>query len=199
MSQATALEKPTTAHADRDVLRIIRLSSGDLERLMREGTAPELADLEGWEFAGTNLGAITDLVRIRKFKKGFYRGAPRDPRESPGQWIQGYNVAAKQDGVGRPHRAHPSEERPKRHGFYRVGRVHPGARDAKYPNALLLDYGLGRNGAAFSAVLRDYLVQPYPDDPDLLLGKAYAAVFGVRIPVGWFVLVRHNRHEFKGQ
>ena len=72
-----------------------------------------------------------------------------------------------------------------------------GARDARYPNALLLDYSLGANGL-FGPPLRDYIVQVYPDNPDLLLGKAYLALFGLRIPTNYFVLERLHQHDFTG-
>ena len=72
-----------------------------------------------------------------------------------------------------------------------------GARDARYPNALLLDYSLGGNGL-FGPPLRDYVVQVYPDDPDLLLGKAYLALAGLRIPLSFFVLKRLRSHDFAG-
>jgi len=198
VASSDAIVKSNAPHAERDVRKILALKSSELEKLMREGAAPQLDDLAGWEFAGTNLGALTDLLRIRKFKKGFYRGPSRSKRETKGEHIQGYNVIVRQNGIGNPHHAHPNEDEPKRHGFYRVHRVVPGARDSKYENALILDYGLGKNGMNPAGFLRDYLVQPYPDDPDLLLGKAYAAVAGLRIPVGFFVLVRHNRASFGG-
>jgi hypothetical protein len=62
---------------------------------------------------------------------------------------------------------------------------------------LLLDYGLGGNGL-FGPPLRDYIVQVYPDDPDLLLGKAYLAFGSLRIPVSFFVLQRLRTHAFQG-
>ena len=86
---------------------------------------------------------------------------------------------------------------PKRFGFYRVHRVVEGSRDSHYPNALLLDYGLGGNGL-FGPPLRDYLVQVYPDDPDLLLGKAYLNILGLRIPANFFVLKRLHQHDYRG-
>lgn len=195
-SPATSL----TTTPRRDQVSLVReATDAEREALMVSGKAPAFEDLVGWEFAGLNCGAITDLLRIRKFKKGFYEGAPRVPAEAgPSPFIHGYNVDVFQDGVGKPHRAYPSEDAPKRHGYYRVHRVVAGARDAKYPNALLLDYGLGKNGLQPSGLLRDYLVQPYPDDRDLLLGKAYLALFGLRIPAGFFVLQRQNRHEHAG-
>ena len=189
-------------HARRDLRALLAKRGSELEKLMREGTAPSYDELVGWEFAGTNLGAMTDLLGIRKFKKGFYRGDPRVPHRAihgTSDFIQGYNVVVKQNGIPNPHVAHPDERAPKRHGFYRVQPVASGAKDAKYPNALILHYGLGRNGGNPAAFLRDYLVQPFADDPDLLLGKAYLALGGLRIAAGYFVLVRHNKHDFAGQ
>ena len=188
-------------HARRDIQALLRKRGSELEKLMREGKAPSYDDLVGWEFAGTNLGAVTDLLGIRKFKKGFYRGDPRVPHRAshgPREFIQGYNVVVKQNGIANPHVAHPDERAPKRHGFYRVHPVDASAKESKYPNALILHYGLGRNGGNPAALLRDYLVQPFGDDPDLLLGKAYLAIGGLRIPAGYFVLVRHNQHQFTG-
>ena len=164
-------------------------------RVMQEGVAPSFESLAGWEFAGTNTGGASDLLGIRKFKKGFYAGAPR-VTEGPQPYIQGYNVIVEQNGVGKPHIATPTEATAKRHGFYRVHAVIPGATDNVYPNALLLDYGLGRNGIEPSGLLRDYLVQVYADDPDLLLGRAFFAVAGMRIHGGYFVLARDNRFDY---
>lgn len=185
-------------YATRDVMALVKAPVAELEAKMRAGVAPAFDDLLGWEFAGTNTGSITDLLGIRKFKKGFYEGPPR-VGEGPTPFIQGYNVVVRQNGIGAPYAGKPTDEAPKRHGFYRVHRVIEGARDAKYPNALLLDYGLGKNGADPSALLRDYLVQIDPSDKDLLLGKAYLSLLGMRIPAGFFVLVRHNRHTFEGK
>lgn len=172
------------------------MSHGQREAVLATGTAPAFDDLAGWEFAGGNTLRITRLVGIRKFAKGFYEGPPRG-REGPESFIQGYNIAAKGNRDDEPHILLPSEEKPDRYGFYRVHRVVETARDSRYPNALLLDYSLGGNGL-FGPPLRDYLVQVYPDDPDLLLGKAYLALLGLRIPLGFFVLRRLRQHDFAG-
>jgi len=167
--------------------------------IMQQGMAPAFTDLVGWEFAGINTPRIADLLRIRKFAKGFYEGPPRvPPEDGPQPFVHGYNIDVVQDGIDRPHRVKPSEEAPRRFGFYRVHKVVPGARDSVYPNALLLDYGLGRNGIGVTRFLRDYMVQVYPDDPDLMLGRAYVALLGLRIHGGFFVLRRKNSHSFKG-
>jgi hypothetical protein len=202
MSRSSALApRPTAAlkpDGDRYTwLEILReMSNGQREAIMRSGVAPAFEDLVGWEFGGANTPPIFRLVGIRKFCKGFYEGPPRAAR-GPEPFIQGYNVPVKNDGDEDPHVLEPSPENPKRFGFYRVHRVVEGARDDRYPNALLLDYSLGGNGL-FGPPLRDYLVQVYPDDPDLLLGKAYLNVLGLRIPTSYFVLKRLHRHDFSG-
>lgn len=171
-------------------------TNAERRELMRRGTAPDFDRLVGWEFAGVNTAWHTPIVGIRKFKKGFYRGPARAP-SGPEPCIHGYNVNVRQNGVGEPHIAKPSEDRPTRHSFYRVYAASAGPR-RNYDNALMLDYGLGGGFALNPArLLRDYLVQVYPDDPDLLLGHAFAAL-GIWIPLSFFVLVRNNEHDFSG-
>ncbi|MBX3269344.1 MAG: hypothetical protein KF729_03735 [Sandaracinaceae bacterium] len=201
MSQTALARRPETAlerGGDRFTwLEILRdLSNGQREALMHAGVAPRFEDLVGAEFAGANTLPIVRLVGIRKFCKGFYEGPPRSAK-GPEPFVQGYNIPVVNDADDAPHRLEPSPEKPKRFGFYRVHRVVEGARDARYPNGLLLDYSLGGNGL-FGPPLRDYLVQVYPDDPDLLLGKAYLALAGLRIPLSFFVLKRLRAHDFAG-
>lgn len=172
------------------------MSNGQREAIMRNGVAPRFEDLVGWEFGGGNAVPFFRLLGIRKFVKGFYEGPPRAPH-GPEPFIQGYNINVVSNADEEPHELKPSPDNPKRYGFYRVHRVVPGSRDDYYPNALLLDYGLGGNGL-FGPPLRDYLVQVYPDDPDLLLGKAYLNVLGLRIPTNFFVLKRLHKHSFTG-
>jgi hypothetical protein len=178
-------------------LELVRdVGTAERERLMMQGIAPRFEDLVGYEFAGANTLGLTRWVGIRKFIKGFYEGPPRVPK-GPEPFVQGYNIGVLQNADDAPHIDKPSTESPKRFGFYRVYKVVPEARDNRYPGALLLDYGLGGNGI-FGPPLRDYLVQVYPDDPDLLLGKAYLALGGLRIPLSFFVLKRLRRHTYRG-
>ena len=124
---------------------------------------------------------------------------PPPPRAGgPEPFIQGYNAVVRQNRDEAPHFYVPNASEPKRFGYYRVHRVLPDSYDNLYPNALLLDYSRGGNGL-FGPPLRDYLVQIYPDDPDLLLGKAYGAVGPLRVPLGHFVLSRYRRCAFRGQ
>lgn len=64
--------------------------------------------------------------------------------------------------------------------------------DRLYPQALLLNYGASPHNAAFKIerLLRDYLVQPFLAQPDILLGKAYFAFGPSRLPSIFFVLER---------
>ncbi len=165
--------------------------------LMSAGTAPSFDALLGWEFAGLNTLATTDLAGIRKFMKGFYQGPPLAP-SGPEPFIQGYNVKVVQGDKRAPHVALEKQGAAVRHGFFRVYKVDPEGRDHLYPNALLLNYGLGANGLNPAGLLRDYLVQPYPDNADLLLGYAVFALGPLRIPGGYFVLQRLRQHTFAG-
>ncbi len=168
-----------------------------LEAIMIRGAAPPFADLVGWEFDGWNVGMIAGGFGLnRKFRKGFYEGSPR--AEGPSPFIQGYNIPMHQDGADKPHRAKPSDEHPKRFGFYRVYAAKENPRFRKYESALLLDYGLGGNGFSAPALLRDYLAQVHPGSSDLLLGKAYIALGPVSFVGGFFVLQRARQHDFKG-
>ena len=50
-----------------------------------------------------------------------------------------------------------------------------------------------RNMLVEGSFLRDYVVTPDPANPDVLLGRAYAAIGSARIPVSYFVLQRAHR------
>jgi hypothetical protein len=160
--------------------------SSELERVLVSGGPPDPERIAGFEFYGFNTLPLTTLLGIRKFKKGFYR---RQKGPTP---FGGYNVKIKPaqlDGswvAGGPGGAYV--------GYFDVSLVAGGAREQKHPNALLLDYGRDkRNSLPDGSFLRDYVVQPDPSDPDVLLGKAYAALGPARIAVSFFVLQRAHR------
>ncbi|MDY0063070.1 MAG: hypothetical protein RBU45_24905 [Myxococcota bacterium] len=161
-----------------------------LEEVLRRGTTPALDDLAGWEYRGYNTPDVTRLLGIRKFKKGFYRSP-----EGPPAQIAGYNVKIRQNGsLLLPWEDLLVRDAPVRFGWYDVYPVRLGEEDNRYPDALLLNYGSSPKNPPLdpSRLLRDYLVQVYPDDPELLLGKAMAALGVFRVCVGYFVLGRSN-------
>jgi hypothetical protein len=163
-----------------------------LEDVMRQGVTPTLEKLAGWEFRGYNTPEFAFLLGIKKFKKGFYKDAAR---ATPTR-IQGYNVEIKQNpiGVGEPWIDVMKGNDSHKFGWYDVYPVDLAERDAKYPNAVLINYDSPKNFKLDpTRQLRDYLVQVYADNPDLYLGKAFVALGPVRIFVSFFVLERSNR------
>jgi hypothetical protein len=153
------------------------MTSAELERVLRAGVMPKLDGLAGFEFRGYNTPAFTALLGIRKFIKGFFRGDGG---------LEGYNIPARQNGLEGEWLHKPSPEAPKRFGFYTVA---PAA--SVYTNSALLDYGASARNFAVAPerLLRDYLVQVDPANPDILLGKAYLAL-PVRVKVSYFLLER---------
>lgn len=166
-----------------------------LEKLMRNGTSPDVRQMVGWEYKGFNTLDLTALLGFRKFKKGFRaKEMPKNPRDP----IEGYNVKVIQNGIADPWEPIRQGGKPIIHGFYDVYPVDPAHKDNLYPNALLLNYACGRNPIYDpSPVLRDYLVQIYPDNPDLLLGKAYIALGPFRVFVSYFILEKYNKSEIE--
>jgi len=160
----------------------------ELEEIFKAGKTPDLKNLLGSEFRGFNVPIITKILGFQKFKKGFFVGPDQKPESGE---IMGFNVLIKQ-GVKDKWPALPSEEAPKRFGFYRVAKVKPEERDNKYPHALLLNYGISRNGLNPARLLRDYLVQVDPANSDLYLGRAYFALGPLRVFPSFFVLERYN-------
>lgn len=157
-----------------------------LEDVFAKGTAPDADALCGYEFYGYNTAAIAGVLGIRKFKKAFYKregsrtsfgGYNCKVRPTPldGAWING--------GPGGPYQ-----------GYYDVREGADGAAIAKHPNALYLDYGSEPANSLFDGnFLRDFLVQPDANTPDVLLGKAYAKLGPITLPVSFFVLQRVHR------
>lgn len=168
--------------------QLVRLPEAELTLRMRAGHAPRIDSLVGWEFRGFNVPAVTGLLGFQKFKKGFYLRPDEDA--SAGR-CHGYNVVVLQNELHQPWLPRPSEASPKRHGFYDVGPVPATGLHRLYPNALLIDYGVRENHSLNpERLIRDYLVQPDPDDPDVLLGYATVALGFTIVQFGFFVLDR---------
>jgi hypothetical protein len=166
-------------------LRLEQTPMWDLEKVFVRGATPDLDALVGWEFRGINhlpLNALplAELVGIKKFVKGFHRTAEGK--------VMGYNLAAKINALDG--RWHPKGNR---YGFYEVDQVDSTSRDNAYLHAALLDYSKGDN-ALYNPmiVLRDYIVQVDAKNPDLYLGKAFAALGPLRIPLNFFILERYR-------
>ena len=168
-----------------DPFRALALASAShLEQLLRARQAPPMQSLVAFEWRGYNTSWQPRLLGIQKFIKGFFQ---------VGGQAEGYNIPVAQNGPGGPWLHQPTTENPKRYAFYRVTQVKRASRDNSYPEAILLDYGASTRNAEsppIAKLLRDYLVQPDPANPDLLLGKAYLALGPLRIPSNFFILER---------
>lgn len=171
-----------TALPSLEFLALEKMSMRELDRIFLRGTTPDIDALVGWEFRGMNglvfMLPIARPLGIKKFVKGFVR--TEDGR------VMGYNSPVRNNALdGRWHVG------AKRFGFYETHPVDPTSRDNKYLHALMLDYSKGDNPITDpSAVLRDYLVQVDPANPDLFLGKAYMAFGPVRVRSNFFFLER---------
>jgi hypothetical protein len=152
---------------------LVLLPSAELEALLRRGTTPDPDALAGVEYRGANTAAWMARVRMQQFVKGFER--------QPEGRLLGYNRRVPQDGRW----ADPG----KRFGFFDVGEVDPAARDNRYLQALLLDYGAGGNPRLDpSRAIRDYLVRVEPGSDDLLIGRAFLAMGPFRPSPSFFIL-----------
>ena len=178
----------TNEAADLNYEALCRADAGTLERVLAQGVMPRLEDLAGHEFRGYNVNPSAEILKIRKFKKGFYW----DPGDSSS--LRGYNVKVTQNGLLNPWIARLAQGEPIRHALYAVYPVRAWERDNLYSNALMLDYGMGHNPLWDpSRMLRDYVVQVSEDNLDLLLGKAYLALGPARFFGGFFVAERYNK------
>ena len=189
---AKKIKEPLQPNGQRyDYVSMCLASNEELENIMRCGVQPDPEKIIGWEFRGWNTLDLTALAGIRKFKKGFYH---EDPVADPQQGIQGYNVQIVANGLGDDWFDKIKRGSSIKHGWYNCGPVDLNAVDNKYPNALLINYDTDKNPIIDpSKKLRDYIVKPYADNDDLMLGKAFIAVAGpFRIFVSYFVLERYN-------
>jgi len=174
-----------SAHLTYD--RLCHMDTRELRAVLAQGTTPDPDALAGWEFRGYNVAPMSEVLRIRKFKKGFYRD------EGTPEMLRGYNVKVKQNGYQNPWVPIMRDGEPVRHALFGVYPPRAGSRDAAHMNALLIDYSQGQHAPWDpSRVLRDYLVQVAPENPDLYLGTAYLALGMLRVPAGFFVAERYN-------
>jgi hypothetical protein len=151
-------------------------------RIFEAGEAPSAEAICGYEFRGFNTPRIMALFGIRKFIKAFFVTEAA---------AFGCNTPAAQNGLDTEWQAKPHDTDPKRFGFFEVDPGEGGAGDHGPSHALFLDYGRGHNKwYELSRVLRDYLVRVDPGSDQLLLGKAYAVIGPLRIPVSFFLLER---------
>ncbi len=156
-------------------LELAALTKRELEQVFAAGSPPETAAITGFEFLGFNHPRAAAMLGIRKFIKVFYLDESGRPF--------GCNTPVVQNGLGAEWIHRPSADSPKRYAFFQVL--------AGEADGLLLDYSRGGNPPwEVSNILRDYLVRPDTGNDDLLLGKAFFVVAGMRLAHSYFIIER---------
>lgn len=168
----------------KEYLRLVATPSRELVRLMARGERPDVSRLVGREHRGTNMTATSRLLGLRRFIKGF-------ETTGQGEGATGYNKSVAGADLATPWTPRPQRDGRVAFAPFIVSDVDPEARDNRYLDALLLDYGAVPDPeSGIAGRLRDYLVRVEPGSDALLLGRAYLAWRNTRIPVGWFALER---------
>ena len=188
--RAPKLPKYTTHYtASGECLALWQKNVAELEQLLKDGSRPTLKQLEGYNFRGLNVGFKSKLIGTQKFIKSFY-----SIDYHYGSMLTGHNIVVKQGKPGVAYEQVFKDGRSKVQGVYLVEAENTNYK--KYPNTALLHYGRGDNPWWEPAKkLRDYLAQPYADNPDLLLGKAYFRLGPFEVFGGFFVLERLEKIE----
>ena len=173
-----------------DFERLVATPLKTIEEIFQRGTMPKMTEMAGWEFQGRNLSFMSIILRIRRFTKGFL---PLPEGALDSTVIDGYNILIKQKGgQDKPWIPWTRKGVPLKHGFFKVHTAPHG--DDKYPHAIFFDYAEGVNPWWHPGrTLKDYTVQVYPDDPTLLVGKAYLALGSLRIFGGHYLMRRNPK------
>jgi hypothetical protein len=168
--------------ASQAYLDLVHTPLRHLPALMVQGRRPDLEALCGWEWRGTNLPMTSRLLGIRRFIKGFVSVDGRG---------EGYNVSVEGSDLGAPWVERRQRDGRREWARFAVTPLDGTAPGARYPDAVLLDYGaVGSPERGVARRLRDHVVAMSPDSQDLLLGRAFLRVSRADVPVGWFALER---------
>jgi hypothetical protein len=164
-------------------LSVARSGPRRLQQLMLRGEPPAIEELVGWEYRGINMPATSAVLGLRRFVKGFVADDEA--------LALGYNKLVQGTDLTAPWTAKVRSNGRAAYAPFAVERVDPAARDNQHLNAVLLDYSAAPvPEPGMPSRLRDYLERVVPGSDDLLIGQAFMAFGGVRVPIGWFVLER---------
>jgi hypothetical protein len=171
---------------------LTELSNKRLGELMRTGSTPKIEEVVGYEFRGYNVPWATKLMGTKKYKKGFYA----QPGVSAYAW--GYNVPVVQNRKTEPWLAVPNEANPRRYFFFKVFPAGTPGYDKKMAHALIIDYSKWRY-FFLNPIQRtlDYLVFPYPENRNLMVGRSDFFAGRIHFPMGYLILERHNKSNYE--
>jgi len=170
----------------KEALDLWRLNSSTLKEFMNKGTEPDKDFLSGYLYRGLNVGFLARLIGRRKFIKYF-----KDFPISSLLAFLGNNFMVKQNDPDEEYIKLFKDGSPIPEGYFLIEVAEDNREWNHYQDAIFLDYGKGNNKRYQPAkLLRDYLVQPFPGNKEILLGHAYFAIFGFKVPFTFFILER---------
>ena len=169
----------------KEALRLWFSSTSTLKELMNVGKQPNKESLAGSEYLGLTVGRLPEWFGFQKFVKAFHL----TEFQWSGNPIIGNNLRVTQNGFAALYIKLKKNGKPVEQGYFVVESARDNPKWNHYNNASFLDYGKGDNSLKEPArFLRDYLVQPFPENKDILLGHAFIYILGLKFSVGFFVL-----------
>jgi hypothetical protein len=163
-----------------------RLASSDdqtLDKLFASSPPPVFDALVGYRWRGYNTDPNLRYLGLKKFIKAFFRAEHGD---------EGCNIKVFQDAITEPWRPRTRRGKIDAFAFYLVRPQSARTRLARNGSALLIDYGASSRNPIYHVerTILDYLVQPFAEDPDVMLGRAFVGFGRMRMASSFFVLHR---------
>lgn len=163
--------------------RLVASDDRALDELFAASPAPPFDLLVGYEWRGWNTDPNLKYLGLKKFIKAFFRAENGD---------EGCNIKVFQNALAEAWKPRTRRGRLDAFAFYLVRPQDARTRLARNPGALLIDYGASPRNPVYHVerTIRDYVVQPYPDEPDVMLGRAYVGIGSARFASSFFVIQR---------
>lgn len=163
--------------------RLARADDATLDRLFATAAAPSFDELVGHEWLGFNTDPLLARLGLRKFTKAFFRADHGD---------EGCNIKIWQDGLDAPWRPRLLRNAVDTFAYYLVRQQDERTRLPRNQGALVIDYAASPRNPPWhiERIIRDYLVRPVADEPDVMLGRAFLGVGRARVASTFFVLER---------
>lgn len=157
-----------------------KYTTQELHHLFTESKPAHFDEVKEYAFIGYNTNSLTGILGFRNFIKVFEYSTEK------GKW--GYNIIVSQKKssnfdtyIKRDKKGIPAQQ-----GFYSVYE-----NKKNETKGLVIDYGTGLNSFLEPArFLKDYLVVPSADNPNLFLGKAFLNLNGKLFFLSYFILER---------
>lgn len=163
--------------------RLVRSDDATLDALFAASPPPTFDALVGYEWRGYNTDPNLKYLGLRKFIKAFFRAQHGD---------EGCNLKVFQNAFADPWKPRTRQGRLDAFAFYLVGPQTEATRLERNPRALLIDYAASPRNPVYHVerTIRDYVVQPIAEEPDVMLGRAFVGIGSFRVAASFFVIQR---------